>query len=144
MTDKEFEYVESEGEDEELDAYGLPVVSQEQPEYATLEDLTEANRMMERVYPQLDGKMVKFNAFTSVDLMLELQSRFQMGDRTSRRTKGLVKEVIARVLVEPRIPQDKKHLVLKMNAAVIFDILGLVMGANSEEFQAAKEDLGES
>ncbi len=113
--------------------------------FATLADLTEGNKFETRYYAAL-GASIKFRTFIALDRLLFLQQKHQMisGGRGQRDSRGFLVAVLKDVLVNPRIatPQDEQ-LLLKANATVLLDILGTVLGANEESFQAVVEDLGE-
>lgn len=113
--------------------------------FATLADLTEGNKFEERFYPQLQAK-IRFRTFIALDRLLYLQQKHQMltGGRGVRDSQGFLAAVLKDVLVNPRIQTaEEERLLLKANATVLLDILGTVLGANEQSFQAVVEDLGE-
>jgi len=114
-------------------------------EFATLADLCELGAPVTKFYPQIN-KQMRFKPSLPMDRLMYLQDRYNLSaGRGKRDTKGFMIAVLKDVLVTPRIttPDDERALA-KANSAVLFDILGDVLGRNDESFQAIKEDMGES
>ena len=137
----------------ELDLEGAAdgdVIGSEEKQYASLGDLCEAGRFVDKFYPDLGrgGAWVRYNTFIAMDVMLAVQAKYQMmsGTASKRNSRGFIMDMLKRVLVKPAIRTDEDaRLLLKANSRVLLDILGEVLGKDDEAFKTAVEDIsGES
>ena len=134
--------------EEAMDEGKLKVVEEgtpeEQSEYATLPDLCEGNRLVEKTYPQLGGKTIRFNTYIPYDEGMRIQRKHQMDGPANRRdSEGYLLEILEKVLINPRIvtPADRQAL-RKAHQGVLFDILAEVLGRNDETYKKVVADLG--
>jgi len=137
MSDKEFPAASTDEADQ------VPETT-EDVTYATLEDLCEGNRLVEKTYPQLGGRTIRFNTYIPWDEGLRIQRKHHMdGAPNKRDSEGYLLEVLQRVLVHPQIatPADRQAL-RKSHQGVLFDILAEVLGRDDETFKKVISDLG--
>lgn len=130
--------------DEQVKAVQADVEEPEEERFATMEDLCEGAKFVDKYYPQLQAK-IRYRNFIPLDRLLQLQAKHNMltGGRGQRDSKGFLISVLKEVLIVPRIqtPETERAL-LKGNAAVLLDVLGEVLGQQEESFKAVVEDLG--
>ena len=111
---------------------------------ATWDDLCQSAEVIDKYYPSIDAT-VRFRSSIPMERILQLQARFGMsGGRGRRNSKGFFIAILKEALIEPAVASKAdERLIMKMNSRIGFDIIGEVMGAGDESYQAMVEDLGE-
>jgi len=112
--------------------------------YATLADLCEGKRFVEKTYPQLGGLTILFNTYIPWDEGLHIQRKHHMdGAPNKRDSEGYLLEILERVLVNPRISDaNARQALRKAHQGVLFDILAEVLGRDDDTFKKVVSDLG--
>ncbi|MBN1610373.1 MAG: hypothetical protein JW940_27340 [Polyangiaceae bacterium] len=125
---------------------GATGAQMEEYEEATWEALCEPPPVKSLVIdfgPNHGKLLVKYRPFLSFERHQQLSRKFKMDDPAKRDSRGFMIAVLADVLTAPRVttPQHERMLG-KANFAILNQILLDVVGAESKELEAVRDDLG--